>query len=304
MKNQSIIEFEEFIKNFLLQLKMTNKSKNTISSYKNTLYAFLDYIVGIFEDFEIKNIKKSTILNFFEYKNEILQKQVEISPNTKKLLYTHLKTFFKYIEDENEDKLYDFSKIFDFKINIPKRIPKGLDESEKEKLLQYLENLNINSENIITYRNSLIIKMFFYCGLRKNEMINLKVSDFIEEDETYVIYIIGKGDKERELFIKKSIIDFELNELKERMFKYICETSTGKLMDGSQVYRMIQSIYNKLNIKASVHDLRHTFAKTLSYQNVDITVIKELLGHSSIQTTAIYTNPSRKRIKSAIMEVF
>ena len=304
MKNQSIIEFEKFIKNFLLQLKMTNKSKNTISSYKNTLYAFLDYIVGIFEDFEIKNIKKSTILNFFEYKNEILQKQVEISPNTKKLLYTHLKTFFKYIEDENEDKLYDFSKIFDFKINIPKRIPKGLDESEKEKLLQYLENLNINSENIITYRNSLIIKMFFYCGLRKNEMINLKVSDFIEEDETYVIYIIGKGDKERELFIKKSIIDFELNELKERMFKYICETSTGKLMDGSQVYRMIQSIYNKLNIKASVHDLRHTFAKTLSYQNVDITVIKELLGHSSIQTTAIYTNPSRKRIKSAIMEVF
>ncbi|MCG3686932.1 tyrosine-type recombinase/integrase [Aliarcobacter butzleri] len=304
MKNQSIIEFEEFIKNFLLQLKMTNKSKNTISSYKNTLYAFLDYIVGIFEDFEIKNIKKSTILNFFEYKNEILQKQVEISPNTKKLLYTHLKTFFKYIEDENEDKLYDFSKIFDFKINIPKRIPKGLDESEKEKLLQYLENLNINSENIITYRNSLIIKMFFYCGLRKNEMINLKISDFIEEDETYVIYIIGKGDKEREVFIKKSIIDFELNELKEKMFRYICETSTGKLMDGSQVYRMIQSIYNKLNIKASVHDLRHTFAKTLSYQNVDITVIKELLGHSSIQTTAIYTNPSRKRIKSAIMEVF
>ncbi|KLD97612.1 tyrosine-type recombinase/integrase [Aliarcobacter butzleri] len=304
MKNQSIIEFEKFIKNFLLQLKMTNKSKNTISSYKNTLYAFLDYIVAIFEDFEIKNIKKSTILNFFEYKNEILQKQVEISPNTKKLLYTHLKTFFKYIEDENEDKLYDFSKIFDFKINIPKRIPKGLDESEKEKLLQYLENLNINSENIITYRNSLIIKMFFYCGLRKNEMINLKISDFIEEDETYVIYIIGKGDKEREVFIKKSIIDFELNELKEKMFRYICETSTGKLMDGSQVYRMIQSIYNKLNIKASVHDLRHTFAKTLSYQNVDITVIKELLGHSSIQTTAIYTNPSRKRIKSAIMEVF
>ena len=65
MKNQSIIEFEKFIKNFLLQLKMTNKSKNTISSYKNTLYAFLDYIVSIFEDFEIKNIKKSTILIFF-----------------------------------------------------------------------------------------------------------------------------------------------------------------------------------------------------------------------------------------------
>ena len=75
-------------------------------------------------------------------------------------------------------------------------------------------------------------------------------------------------------------------------------------MDGSQVYRMLQSIYVKLGIKASVHDLRHTFAKYLSYKNVDITVIKELLGHSSIQTTAIYTNPARKRIKSAVIEVF
>ena len=146
--------------------------------------------------------------------------------------------------------------------------------------------------------------MFFYCGLRKNEVINLKLSDFIEEDEIYVIYVIGKGNKERELFIKKSIVDFELEELKKANYNYICQTSTGKLMDGSQVYRMIQSIYNKLKIKASVHDLRHTFAKSLSYQNVDISVIKELLGHSSIQTTAIYTNPSRKRIKNAIMEVF
>lgn len=304
MENQNIKELEKFIEDFIIQQKMTNKSKNTISSYKNTLYSFLEYISENIEDFELKSIKKSTLLNFFEYKNNTLEKQGDISPNTKKLLFTHLKTFFKYIEDENEEKLYDFSKVFEFKINIPKRLPKGLDEEEKKKLLKYLEDSNSNCENIATYRNSLIVKMFFYCGLRKNEMINLKVSDFIEEDEIYVIYIIGKGNKEREVFIKKSIIDFELNELKENGFNFVCETSTKKLMDGSQVYRMIQSIYNKLNIKASVHDLRHTFAKTLSYQNIDITVIKELLGHSSIQTTAIYTNPSRKRVKSAIMEVF
>ena len=125
-----------------------------------------------------------------------------------------------------------------------------------------------------------------------------------EDEETYVIYLIGKGDKEIEVFIKKSLINFELNELIEKEYKFICETSSGKQMDGSQIYRMLKSIYNKLNIKANVHDLRHTFAKSLSYKNVDITVIKELLGHSSIQTTAIYTNPSRKRIKSAVIEVF
>jgi site-specific recombinase XerD len=307
MENEKILELQKLTKSFINQLKLTNKSKYTISSYENTLSSFFDYIKHSFSDnneFLINKIKKSDILDFFEYKNNLLEKQGEISPNTKKLLFTHLKTFFKYIEDENEDKLYDFSKTFDFKINTPKRIPKGLDSKEKKQLLQYLETLNSNCENITTFRNSLIVKMFFYCGLRKNEVINLKLSDFIEEDEIYVIYVIGKGNKERELFIKKSIVDFELEELKKANYNYICQTSTGKLMDGSQVYRMIQSIYNKLKIKASVHDLRHTFAKSLSYQNVDISVIKELLGHSSIQTTAIYTNPSRKRIKNAIMEVF
>lgn len=307
MENEKILELQKLTKSFINQLKLTNKSKYTISSYENTLSSFFDYIKHSFSDnneFLINKIKKSDILDFFEYKNNLLEKQGEISPNTKKLLFTHLKTFFKYIEDENEDKLYDFSKTFDFKINTPKRIPKGLDSKEKKQLLQYLETLNSNCENITTFRNSLIVKMFFYCGLRKNEVINLKLSDFIEEDEIYAIYVIGKGNKERELFIKKSIVDFELEELKKANYNYICQTSTGKLMDGSQVYRMIQSIYNKLKIKASVHDLRHTFAKSLSYQNVDISVIKELLGHSSIQTTAIYTNPSRKRIKNAIIEVF
>ncbi len=307
MENEKILELQKLTKSFINQLKLTNKSKYTISSYENTLSSFFDYIKHSFSDnneFLINKIKKSDILDFFEYKNNLLEKQGEISPNTKKLLFTHLKTFFKYIEDENEDKLYDFSKTFDFKINTPKRIPKGLDNKEKKQLLQFLETLNSNCENITTFRNSLIVKMFFYCGLRKNEVINLKLSDFIEEDEIYVIYVIGKGNKERELFIKKSIVDFELEELKKANYNYICQTSTGKLMDGSQVYRMIQSIYNKLKIKASVHDLRHTFAKSLSYQNVDISVIKELLGHSSIQTTAIYTNPSRKRIKNAIIEVF
>ena len=304
MKNIETKRLLGYIDNFIIQLKLTNKSKHTISSYKNTLNCFYLYILEDNEDFCLESIKKSIILGFFEYKQNSINKQGELSPNTKKLLYTHLKSFFKYIESENEDKLYDFSKTFDFKINTPKRIPKGLDENEKSKLLQYLSSMLISSNNITSYRNSLIIKMFFYCGLRKNEMINLKLSDFIEEDDVYVVYIVGKGNKEREVFIKKDLVEFEINELKEQKFVFVCETINKNLMDGSQVYRMLQSIYVKLGIKASVHDLRHTFATSLSYRNVDITVIKELLGHSSIQTTAIYTNPSRRRIKSAIIEVF
>lgn len=304
MGKSGLSELENMSKSFMSNLKVTNKSKHTIDSYKNTINSFILFIKESFDDFEIKKVKKSTLIEFLEYKNENLKKQGEISPNTKKLLLMHLKSFFKHIEDENYEMMYDFRRLFDINIKVPKRVPKGLTEEEREKLLHYLYELNMNSDKVVDYRNSLITKMFLYCGLRKNEMISLKISDFIEEDDIYNIYVIGKGDKEREVFIKKTHISLELEELKSKNFKYVCETSSKKIMDGSQVYRMLQSIYSKLNIKASVHDLRHTFAKTLAYKDVDITIIKELLGHSSIQTTSIYANPTRKRIRSVLQATF
>lgn len=305
MEKKAFLELEEMCKKYLNDLKATNKSENTIDSYKNTIKSFISYIKEDYENLLLINTKRSHIIDFFEYKSNNMQKQGEISPNTKKLILTHLKSFFLFIEDESDNNMYDFKKIFEITINTPKRVPKGLSDNEKEKLLLYLNNLNTNSESLIDYRNSLIVKLFFYCGLRKNEMINLKISDLnLENDDVYTLYIIGKGNKEREVFIKKSIIQLEIEELVDNGFIYICETTTKKLMDGSQVYRMLQSIYSKLNIKASVHDLRHTFAKTLVSKNIDITVIKELLGHSSIQTTAIYANPTRTRLKNVVQEVF
>lgn len=297
-------ELEIMFKSFTNQLRITNKSIHTINSYKNTIKSFIMFVNQNNELKSLKCFKKSTLFDYIDYKNEILQKHAELSPNTKKLLLMHLKSFFKHIEEESEDKLYDFRKLFDINIKIPKRVPKGLSEDERANLLDYLNKMNINSDNITDYRNSLIIKMFLYCGLRKSEMISLKISDFIEEDDIYTIYVIGKGDKEREVFIKKTHISLEIEELKSRNYKYVCETSSKKIMDGSQVYRMLQSIYSKLNIKASVHDLRHTFAKSLAYNDVDITIIKELLGHSSIQTTSIYANPTRKRIKETLQKNF
>ncbi len=98
MKNIETKRLLGYIDNFIIQLKLTNKSKHTISSYKNTLNCFYLYILEDNEDFCLESIKKSIILGFFEYKQNSINKQGELSPNTKKLLYTHLKSFFKYIE--------------------------------------------------------------------------------------------------------------------------------------------------------------------------------------------------------------
>ena len=98
MQNIGTKELEKYLKEFISLLQITNKSRNTIISYKNTINSFICYIKEEFECFNINNIKKSTILSYFEYKNINLKKQGEISPFTKKLLFVHLKTFFKYID--------------------------------------------------------------------------------------------------------------------------------------------------------------------------------------------------------------
>lgn len=296
-------KLERFKKSFILELKSTNKSKHTISSYSNTISSFIEFI-GQYEYLDtitLKNIKKSTIIEFFEYKNENLEKQGEISAKTKVLLLAHLKTFFKHIESES-DELYDFSKILEIKIVVPKVKPKGLINDEVILLKNYLERIKLDN-TYISYRNSLIIKLMLCGGLRKQEVIDIKLSDFIYDDklEIYTLTVIGKGRKEREIFIKKYDIEDELDELKRFNNKYLCVTRTDKRMDGSEVYRAVTRIYSKINIKASVHDLRHTYAKRLAESNVPLPILQQLLGHSSLETTSIYLNPTRDNIINSII---
>lgn len=296
-------KLERFKKSFILELKSTNKSKHTISSYSNTIFSFIEYIrqYEYLDTITLKNIKKSTIIEFFEYKNENLEKQGEISAKTKVLLLAHLKTFFKHIESES-DELYDFSKILEIKIVVPKVKPKGLINDEVVLLKNYLERIKLDN-TYISYRNSLIIKLMLCGGLRKQEVIDIKLSDFIYDDklEIYTLTVIGKGRKEREIFIKKYDIEDELDELKRFNNKYLCVTRTDKRMDGSEVYRAVTRIYSKINIKASVHDLRHTYAKRLAESNVPLPILQQLLGHSSLETTSIYLNPTRDNIINSII---
>lgn len=302
-KNDALVkELEKYKKYFLIEQKTTNKSKHTISSYSNTINSFITFISSNEIEISLKSIKRSDIIEFLEFKNETMQKHTEISPNTKKLLITHLKTFFSYIEGESNE-LYDFKKLFEINIKIPTRFAKGLNNDEKTKLIALVEKKYDN--NIVSYRNSLIVKLMVYGGMRREEVSRTSLDDFVldEENNIYTVNIIGKGDKERETYIRKHLIDDELEFLANNNVKYICSTKNDKIMDGSQIYRMIQSLYKQLNIKATVHDLRHTFAKNLAEAGVGITIIQQLLGHSSIQTTSIYLTSTKTSIKNALCNI-
>ena len=193
------------------------------------------------------------------------------------------------------------STIFKINIKIPKRTPKGVENKDVKLLEEYIRNLKL--DNFLNIRASLILKILLYSGARRGELEALRTDNFIEDDELYIIHTIGKGDKERTLYMPKEYIEKELLYYNMNNIKFIASTKSTKIMDGSQIYRFLNNTYKKIGIKYSgAHILRHTFAKSMIAKNVNIVTVKELLGHSSIQTTMIYTNPNQREVQKAYLE--
>ena len=293
-------EIRRFFQYFVNELKLTNKSKYTIISYNTTIKSFIEFIRQYEKELSFNNFKKIDIMNFLEYKNMVLEKQSELEMSSKKLYITHLKTFFTFI-NENLDTDIKLSTIFKINIKIPKRTPKGVENKDVKLLEEYIRNLKL--DNFLNIRASLILKILLYSGARRGELEALRTDNFIEDDELYIIHTIGKGDKERTLYMPKEYIEKELLYYNMNNIKFIASTKSTKIMDGSQIYRLLNNTYKKIGIKYSgAHILRHTFAKSMIAKNVNIVTVKELLGHSSIQTTMIYTNPNQREVQKAYLE--
>ena len=301
MKNETFaLEVERFFRHFVNELKLTNKSKYTIISYNTTIKSFIEFIRQYEKALSFENFKKIDIMNFLEYKNMVLEKQSELEMSSKKLYITHLKTFFSFI-NENLDTDIKISTVFKINIKVAKRTPKGVEKKDVKILEQYLANLRL--DNFLNIRASLILKIFLYSGARRGELEVLKTKNFLEDGELYIIHTIGKGDKERTLYIPKKNIEKEISFYTKNNIEFIATTKSGKVMDGSQIYRFLNNIYKKIAIKYSgAHILRHTFAKSMIAKDVNIVTVKELLGHSSIQTTMIYTNPNQREVQKAYLE--
>ncbi len=301
MKNKSFAgKLERFFEYFVNELKLTNKSKYTIISYNTTIKSFIEFAKQYDKALSFENLKKIDIMNFLEYKNLVLEKQSELQMSSKKLYITHLKTFFTFI-NENLDTDIKLSTIFKINIKVPRRTPKGVENRDVRALETYLASLRL--EKFLNVRVSLILKILLYSGARRGELEVLKANDFHEDGELYVIHTIGKGDKERTLYIPKKYIEQELSYYKRNTIDYIATTKSGKVMDGSQIYRLLNNVYKKIGIHYSgAHILRHTFAKTMLAKDVNIVTVKELLGHASIQTTMIYTNPNQKEVQRAYLD--
>ena len=197
-------EIGRFFQYFVNELKLTNKSKYTIISYNTTIKSFIDFIRQYEKELSFNNLKKIDIMNFLEYKNMVLEKQSELEMSSKKLYITHLKTFFTFI-NENLDTDIKLSTIFKINIKIPKRTPKGVENKDVKLFEEFIRNLKL--DNFLNIRASLILKILLYSGARRGELEALRTDNFIEDDELYIIHTIGKGDKERTLYMPKEYIE-------------------------------------------------------------------------------------------------
>jgi len=253
-----------------------NFSNHTISAYLTDIEAFENFLVIIGEKLSV-DINYSFIRQWIVYLSE--KKYSKTSINRK---IASLKSYFNFLV--NIDKIE----------SSPLKGHKNLKSSSKivipfseDEIMQVFENFN---DSKISDRDKLIIEIFYSTGLRREELINIKIQDiFLQEG---LIKILGKRSKERLIPIlpslSKNLKNFISN---NNNSKYLFETKKSKKISVSTVYRLINKYFRLVSskVKVSPHVLRHTFATHMLNNGADINTIKEILGHSSLSSTQIYT---------------
>ena len=297
-----------------------NKSPNSVKEYNYDLNMFLKFIKIHFkltneDDFSkieikdisidtIKKIKLDDIHAFLSY----MTREQRSKAATRARKVSTIRIFFAYLNEKAE--LIDTNPALHLETpKQDKRLPKYLSLDDSKKLLDAASN----EDNRNSARDTAIITLFLNCGMRLSELvgINLKDIDFNE----YKLNVIGKGNKERTIYLNKACVKALNNYLvvrpkegikhdKKQSEKALFLSERRERISNRTVQHIVSKELEQAGLdtkKYSVHKLRHT-AATLMYQygQVDIRALQELLGHKSISTTEIYTHVNNEQVRSAV----
>lgn len=267
-------------------------SKNTVIAYISDLKKFSIYLNDSFQINKTDDLSKEHIRLYLKE----LGKTNTSASITRKLV--SLRMFFNFLIKE---KIIDVNIISNFDLpKINKKLPVILSTTEMQEIL---ETIKINDH--ISCRNRCMLELMYATGLRVSELINLNVSSI----NLYMGYIkvVGKGDKERIVpigEIAKIILDIYLNQYRDKFIKkessLLFFNNHGNKLSREEFYIILKQVINKtsINKKISPHTIRHSFATHLLENGADLRSIQELLGHSDISTTTIYTHISNQKIKN------
>ena len=277
--------------NFLEYLnKELNYSENTEISYREDITNFLNYLEK--KQQKNKKIDGEIIRDYLKYLDEAKLKNSTIARRI-----SALRTFYNYLLNKNIVDTNLFNSIRNPKLE--KKLPNYL---SYEELAKILDNIDISTK--IGLRNRLLVEMFYATGCRVSEMINIKVSDINKSNNS--IRIMGKGKKMRIVYFGEYARDYLDKYLPLIDTDYLFTQESGDKLSIHDVEYIISDLVKNLALKTHVtpHTLRHTFATHLLNNGADIKTVQELLGHSSLNTTGIYTHVSNERIKEVYRKTF
>ncbi len=286
---------EEIIK-FIEELKVEkNYSKYTIKNYQKDLYLFLEYLnennIKKYNDVEYQDIR--LYINYLydlKYNNKTISRHIST-----------LRSFFKYLKVKNI--INENPTILISNPKLDKKLPKYLNYEDTEKLLNSFDN-----NNIIGLRNSLILEMLYSTGIRVSELTNVKINDI--SIDTKSIKITGKGNKQRIVYFGSKcfeLINLYLKKsypvLNKDNIDYLLLSKTGKKINDREIRKIIDLAASiaGINMKISPHVLRHTYATHMLDGGADLRSVQELLGHSNLSTTQIYTHLTNEKIRNVYL---
>jgi len=280
---------EKLIEEFLRYLRIDKGySENTIKSYETDLMKFLDYN----KDKDINNISNDDIREYVKWlkKNELNEKSISRNISCLKSFYKFL-VIQRIISDNPSDSV--------IMPKIKKTLPSILTEDEVLKLL------DVKLIDNFSYRNKAMLELMYATGLRVSELVNLKLQDIDFSED--IIRTFGKGSKERIIpigdyaveYLKKYIEEYRPLMLKKATCEYLFLNNHGKKMTRQGFFKIIKKVAkeNGIDKELSPHTLRHSFASHLLKYGADLRTIQELLGHSDISTTQIYTHVTNEELK-------
>lgn len=282
---------KQFFKDYLEKEK--NYSPHTVNAYCNDLLEFGEYILKNFEQESIDDVNYGQIRSWIV---EMIDNGISTSSVNRKI--SSLKAYYKFLL---KVKQITASPLLKHKaLKSPKKIQIPFSEKELDDVLIHAAY----PDGFVGLRDRLIIDLLYTTGMRRTELIHLKMTNV--DLSNHVLKVLGKRNKERILPV--------LPIISKQIQSYLCErsnlevianpeffflTQKGVKLNNSLVYRLINNYFSNVSekVKKSPHILRHTFATHLLNNGADLNSVKELLGHSSLASTQVYTHSSLSELK-------
>lgn len=282
------------INNFIEYLSFEKKySKHTVLAYHKDLLAFQNFCEVEFEQSDIQNIHYAQIRSWVV---NLVNKGLSNRSVNRKV--ASLKAYYKFLHKNDFIQLNPLLKHKALKVQKKIQVP----FSQKE-VDSVINNISEGKEDDFeAIRNKLMVELFYSTGIRRAELINIKHSDVNFYNKT--IKILGKRNKERYVSILPSVLETlqKYLILKNSFKNYnsaLFVTKKGDKIYETLVYRIINSYFSRASskVKKSPHILRHTFATHLLNEGASLNSVKELLGHSTLASTQVYTHNSLEQLK-------